>query len=61
VDAPSHAEHLDVASIGCVQSFQNLNRRRLAGAIWTEQPKTLPGAHLEIEPVYSHDGVVAFS
>src|SRR5882762_10385189 len=46
---PPHAEDFDVARVGRRQPFEDLDRRRLAGAVRAEQPKTFAGADAEIE------------
>src|SRR6266853_2826566 len=46
---PPHAEDFDVARVGRRQPFEDLDRRRLAGAVRAEQPKAFTGADAEIE------------
>src|SRR5436190_108463 len=46
---PTRAENLDIAGIGQRQPFQDLDRRRLSGAVGAEQSEALAGSDDEIE------------
>ena len=52
-------EHLDLAFVGCGQAFEDLDRRRLAGAVWAEQAEALAAAHFEVEAADGDDVGVA--
>ena len=56
VGVPRHveAEHADLATVGLAKALEDLDGRRLAGAIRAEQPEDLTGADLEAHAV---DGV----
>ena len=43
------AEHLDVARVAVAVALEDLDRRRLAGAVRPEQPEHLAGADLEVD------------
>ena len=60
VGLPVVAKHLDVATIGREQPFEDLDRRRLAGAVRTEQTEALAATHLERQAVDCDDVAVAF-
>jgi hypothetical protein len=60
VPIPAQAEHLDVAAIGLQQAFQDLDRRRLAGTIGTEQAEALAALHGKREAVDGPHVTVAF-
>ena len=53
------AEHLDLARIGVEQAFEDLDGRRLAGAVRAEQAEALAARDLEIEAVDGDDVAVA--
>ena len=57
--APTHPEHLDVAGVVGIESFQDFNRRGLPGTVRPEQPEALPRSHVEIETVNGGDVAVA--
>ena len=46
-DRPLDAEHLDVTAVALAVALEDLDRRRLAGAVGTEQAEHLAGADLE--------------
>ena len=53
--APALAEQLDLALVGRGQPFEDLDGRRLAGAVGAEQAEALAAADLEIEAVDGDD------
>ena len=55
---PPPAEHLYLAGIGVDEPFQNLDRRRLAGAVRAQQPEALPDAHIEVKTCDGYDAAV---
>ena len=44
------AEHADLALGALAVTLEDLDRRRLAGAVGPEQPEHLAAAHLEVDP-----------
>src|SRR4029453_9977516 len=56
---PMLAENLDIPRIGRGESLEDLDRRRLACAVGTEQAETLTAGDLEIQASDSHDVAVA--
>jgi hypothetical protein len=52
------AEHLHVARVARPVPLEDLDRRRLAGAVRAEEPEDLAGAHLEVDPRNRLDTVV---
>src|SRR5215216_6050371 len=58
---PSQAEHVDIAGVRREQSLENLDRRRLAGAVRTEQAKAFTALHRQRQVVNSDDGAVTFA
>ena len=59
VRAPAEAEHLDLAGVGREQPLENLDRRRLAGAVRAEQAEALAALHVQRQPVHGDDVAVA--
>jgi hypothetical protein len=58
VALPAHAEHFHLAGIGSCQALADLDRRRLAGAVGSDQAEALARADLEIDAVNGDDVVV---
>ena len=58
--APSAGRAPRLARVGREQPFEDLDRRRLAGAVRAEQAEALAAAHLERQAVDGHDVAVAF-
>ena len=56
---PTLAQHLDLTFVGCGQAFKDLDRRRLARAVWAEQAEALAAAHFEVEAADGDDVGVA--
>lgn len=61
VGCPAPPEDDHVALVGRREAFAYLYRRRLAGAIRTEQPEALAPSDLEIETVDRYDVIVSLS
>ena len=59
VGSPSAAEHLDVARVRLEQPLEDLDGRRLAGAVRTEQAEALARPHLEVQAGDGDDVAVA--
>ena len=59
VALPAQPEHFDLARIGRQQPFEDLDRRRLPGAVRTEQPEALAALHVERQAVDGDDVAVA--
>ena len=57
--APAHPEHLDVAGVVGIESLEDFDRRRLAGAVRAEQAEALAASHFEVEAVDGDDVAVA--
>ncbi len=55
VASPPIAEHLDVTGVGVPEAFEDLDGRRLAGAVRAEHAEALAGADLEVEPGDGND------
>ena len=55
------AENLDCSGVGVQQSFADLDRRRLSGAVRSEQTEALAGANVEIERLDGDDIGVGLS
>src|SRR5262249_11306831 len=55
------AEHLDVAGAAVAIALEDLDRRRLAGAVRTEQAEDLSGPDLEVDPAQCLDAAVALA
>src|SRR5690349_21395401 len=56
---PCQAEDLDVAAVGRCEAFENLDRRRLAGAVRPKQTEALAAPHRQIQTINGfHVGVV---
>ena len=56
-----HAEERGVASGGLNDAQQDLDERRLAGAVGAEQAEDLAGFNLEIDTVERLDGILGKS
>ena len=52
------AEHGDVAGVALAVALEDLDRRRLAGAVRAEQAEDLAGRDLEVDPAHRLDAVV---
>src|SRR5262249_5386327 len=59
VTAPSFAEYFHLTGSRRQQPFENLDGRRLAGAVRAEQAETLRGLNLQVEPVHGIDDAFA--
>ena len=59
VRAPAQAEHFDVARVRLEQPLEDLDGRRLAGAVRAEQAEALARPHLEVEARDGHDVAIA--
>ena len=57
--APAEAEHLDLAGVRLEQPLEDLDGRRLAGAVRAEQAEALAGRDLEVEAGDGDDVAVA--
>ena len=55
------AEHGDLAAVGLVEALEDLDRRRLAGAVGPEQAEDLAAADLEVDAVDGLDLAVALA
>src|SRR6185503_6667724 len=55
---PLLTEHLHLALVVRHEALEDLDRRRLAGAVRAEQAEALARAHLEIQPVDGDDVAV---
>src|SRR5262249_3226536 len=60
VPTPAPAKNDNFPRVGRGEPFADLDRGRLAGAVRSEQSKTLTGVQLEIEPVYRDDVTIRF-
>src|SRR5262249_7538340 len=60
VGLPASIEHLHIAGIRREQPFEDLDRRRLAGAVRTEQTEALAARNVEIEAVHGGHFAVPF-
>src|SRR5262245_2885614 len=47
VGPPAQAEHLDLSRVRCEQPLEDLDRRRLAGAVGTEETEAFAASHVE--------------
>ena len=52
------AEHLDLARVAAPVALEDLDGRRLAGAVRAEQPEHLAGGDLEVDPAHGLDAAV---
>ncbi len=52
------AEHGDLAAVALPVALEDLDRRRLAGAVRAEQAEDLAGRDLEVDPAHRLDAVV---
>ena len=59
VGCPATPEHLDLAGVRREQALEDLDGRRLAGAVRAEQPEALAGTDLEIEAIHGDHVAVA--
>jgi len=50
-----HPEDLDGTGVGAQESFADLDRSGLPGAIWAEETEALAAADLEVERVDGND------
>ena len=58
---PCHPEHFDVALVWRQQSLEDLDGRRLAGAVRTQQPEALAALDGQREPVDGDDVSIALA
>ncbi len=61
VRRPPQPENFDVTRVRLGQPLADLDRRRLAGAVRTEQAEALPGRHVEVDAVDGHDVLVGLA
>ena len=57
----SKLQHRHFAGAARPQTFENFNRRRLAGAVRTEQAEDLARVHFEIDSLHRFESAVRFA